>query len=170
MLENIQTLLCYFVMTATAPFLAFSLLVIADGWYNKVAVRNIARVIVLLFGVTAIGTCAGFAGGMSRTGAVGNIIPAALALLGGLAVYLFGVDSTRGAIASITGGCLAVSLFFSYAVGAQLRNWGDDVREERAFCAKAYSDGSILGKKEALDAFEMRFRDRCKQRLPMRQL
>jgi hypothetical protein len=167
MLENIETILFYFVLSALAPFLLFSLVVIFEAWYRKSARRDTILVIVLLFGVTAIGVCAGFAGGLSRTGAVGSIIPAMFTLLGGLTVYLFGVDSTRGAIASLTGACLAISLFFSYAVAAQLRNTGDELREERAFCVKAYSDGNILGKKDALDAFEMRFRRRCKPLLSM---
>jgi hypothetical protein len=93
---------------------------------------------------------------------VGNIIPAMFTLLGGAVIYLFGVDTSRGALASVLGSCLAFSLFISYAVGSQIRNQlGDGYREQEAFCAKAYTDGNIIGKKEALDAFEYRFRKHC---------
>jgi hypothetical protein len=165
--DHISDLLLYFTLSALLPFVLFSLVVVFEAWYRKSAAKDTILVIVLLFGVTVIGTCAGFSGGMSRTGVVGNIIPAMFTLLGGLAVYLFGVDTTRGATASLVAGCLAISLFISYAFASQLRNQGDEIREERAFCTKAYSDGNIMGKKEALDAFEVRFRKRCAPLLSM---
>lgn len=80
------------------------------------------RVAVLVLGVAVIGAVAGFAGGTSRTGVVGEVIPAALALLGGgLAVYLFGVDLSKGTLASVCAGAFALALGLGYTMGAGTR-------------------------------------------------
>jgi len=116
---------------------------------------------VILFALALIGACAGVAGGMSRDPAVGSIIPAFLGLLGGVAVYLFGVDQSKGLIASLAASSLALSLIFAYTISAQFRNIGDDIRDVRRICAQAYTDPDILGDTSAFERFEAEFKQRC---------
>ncbi len=101
----ILTLGGYFAASAFCGFLLTFLAALAfqrDQW------RVIAP---LLFALALIGACAGLAGGMSRAAAVGDIIPAFLGLLGAVAVYLFGVDQSRGVVASFGAAALSISLF-----------------------------------------------------------
>lgn len=100
-----------------------------------------------------VGACAGTAGGMSREAAVGSIIPAFLGLLGGLSIYLFGVDRSKGLIASFGVASMALSLIAAYTFGAKIRGTVEDHREIRAICAKAYTDGDLLGNTDAFEKF-----------------
>lgn len=119
---------------------------------------EIAIVLVVL---SIVGSCAGLAGGMSRIGAVGSIIPAFLGLLGGLSIYLFGVDRSKGLIASFGTAALSLSLIISYTAGAQFRNIGDDHRDIRSICAAAYIDWELLSNDAAFDKFHKRLGDLC---------
>jgi hypothetical protein len=94
MFYNIKVLLLSFGLSALLPFAFFSMCVIFEAWYWNRAAKDAMLVIVLLFGMAIIGSCAGLSGGMSRVGAVGSIIPAMFTLLGGVVIYLFGVDTT----------------------------------------------------------------------------
>ncbi|MEZ9723256.1 hypothetical protein AB4354_22115 [Vibrio splendidus] len=129
-------------------------------WKNK-ELSSLPLILVLLIGVSVIGACAGFSGGMSRVGVVGAIIPAMFTLLGGFSIYLFGVDTTKGVLSSITSACFALSLFVAYATGSQLRNIGDETRDLRRYCANAYSDPKLLANKESLTVFEEKMGDWC---------
>ena len=91
----------YFFVSAAAGFLtAFAVAMVfqRDSW------RTVG---LLLFALALVGACAGFAGGMSRAAAVGDVIPAFLGLFG---LYLFGVDQTRGIVASFGAVALSISL------------------------------------------------------------
>jgi hypothetical protein len=109
---------------------------------------------VVLISLSAIGACAGMSGGMSRAAAVGDIIPAFLGLLGGVSLYLFGVDRSKGLLASLGAAALSVSLFSGYAIGSQQRNIGDDHRELREICSSAYSNPKLVSSEAAFNRFE----------------
>ena len=104
------------------------------------------QLLALILGMSALGTCAGFTGGLSRESAVGPIISAMFGIFGGVSVYLFGIDRSRGAVASLMVACLSVSLFLAFVVSAQFRNYNDELRDLRTHCIAAYTDGNIIGK------------------------
>ena len=102
-----------------------------------------------------IGSAVGVAGGMSRIGVVGDIVPAVLGLLGVVAVYLFGIDRSKGVIASIGAVALAISFVSSYALASQFRGQeSSDPRGIRSICAEAYSNPALIGNPVALENFE----------------
>ena len=107
---------------------------------KSVSRRDIGRIFVLLGALALFGGIAGYAGGMSREAAVGDIIPAVLGLAGGLAAYLFGVDSSRGAIASIGLVAFTTSLFFAYSFGADRRAVTDRNSDVREACFNLFFD------------------------------
>jgi hypothetical protein len=149
-MNYLGTILSGFIASTVAGFvLPFAL----AAWWQRSAIREIA---VILLALALIGACAGTAGGMSRVGAVGSIIPAFLGLLGALSIYLFGIDRSKGVIASFGAAAISVSLIVSYSLGSEYRNIGDDHRDIRSYCAKAYTDAKLLAD---LGAFT-RFRDR----------
>jgi hypothetical protein len=119
------------------------------------------EITVILVVLSIVGACAGLAGGMSRVGAVGSIIPAFLGLLGGLSIYLFGVDRSKGLISSFGAAALSLSLIVSYTAGSQFRNIGDDHRDIRSICATAYTDWELLSNQVAFDKFRERLGELC---------
>lgn len=151
----VLTITGYFFVAAAAgfflPFIAV-LTVQRENW----------RVIgLLLFALALVGACAGFSGGMSRAAAVGDVIPAFLGLLGAVGVYLFGVDQSRGIIASFGAASLSIALLVGYASGSQYRNTPEDHRDIRANCVRAYTDAKLLGNNEAFDRFRSQMGKLC---------
>ena len=51
--------------------------------------------LILVFTIALLGGVAGYAGGLSRVGVVGDIIPAALSLVGGVSIYIFGISKEK---------------------------------------------------------------------------
>ena len=116
----------------------------------------------LLGALSLVGAAAGIAGGMSRTGVVGDIVPAFLGLLGAVAIYLFGVDRSRGVVVSFGAVALSISLVSGYALAAQYRNSSSsDFRELRTICAEAYTNVDLLSNPQALEFFEKKFDNQC---------
>ena len=140
----------YFFLSAGVGFILPFLAAIA---FQRESWRTVAP---LLFALALVGACAGFAGGMSRAAAVGDVIPAFLGLLGAVGVYLFGVDQSRGIIASFGAASLSIALLIGYAAGSAYRATPEDHRDIRAYCAQAYTDADLLGDEAAFK----RFRDR----------
>ncbi|MCA0870236.1 hypothetical protein LCL97_05345 [Seohaeicola saemankumensis] len=98
----------------------------------------------LMFGLAILGTIAGLAGGTSRVGVVGDIVPAALALIGSVSVYVFGVQPKNGMIVSFSAAAFALSLGLGYAAGAGKRGPIDAYDRRVAFCETLLSDAKIL--------------------------
>jgi hypothetical protein len=115
----------------------------------------------LLFALALVGACAGFAGGMSRAAAVGDVIPAFLGLLGAVGVYLFGVDQSRGIIASFGAASLSIALLIGYAAGSAYRAEPEDHREIREYCARAYTNADLLDSEVAFERFRERMGRLC---------
>ena len=118
--------------------------------------KNKFRVLCVSMAVTILGGVAGFAGGLSRVGVVGEIIPAALTFLGGLVVYLFGLKSTDNS--SVNNGNVAVlvigfsmGLFLNYAGAAGYRD--DSERKQRIvdICVKLFADPQLYSSKLMAD-------------------
>jgi hypothetical protein len=164
MIDVVLGLCGAFLFTFVVNFIAFGLLALLMS-RGKTEKAEFGHILVLIMGMSLLGACAGFTGGLSRQAAVGAIVPALFGLLGGLVLYLFGVDRSRGAIASLLAGCLSVSLFLSYSVSAQIRNYDDELRDLRDHCISAYTDSDILSNSQALAAFETRFLPYCRSAL-----
>lgn len=126
--------------------------------YQRSQLRELA---IIVFVLAIVGACAGLAGGMSRVGAVGSIIPAFLGLLGGLSIYLFGLDRSKGLVASLGAAALSLALIVSYTAGSQFRNVGDDHRDIRSRCAEAYTDSKLLADDRAFTRFRERLGALC---------
>jgi hypothetical protein len=112
------------------------------------------RLFVLMLALALFGSIAGYSGGLSRSAAVGDIIPAVLGLAGGLAVYLFGIDTSRGAVASISLSAFAVGLFLGYSFGASIRSDIDRNVALRDACIGLYFHPDIYA---SSDVFERTF-------------
>lgn len=108
---------------------------------------------LLILTLSFLGGTVGFTGGWSRTGVVGDLIPAALALVGGLTVYLFDKKTGRGIVAAISALTFTIALFVGLAVGAHVRNPIDRFSGYRDFCFEALKDPDIVGKSEAYCRF-----------------
>lgn len=110
-----------------------------------------------------IGSAVGVVGGMSRVGVVGNVVPAVLGLFGMVALYLFGIERSKGVTASIGAAALSISLVASYDITAELREReSDGPREIRTICSKAYTNPDLLANPIALQNFERKFGRYCK--------
>lgn len=103
------------------------------------------NILVLIFGLATLGAVAGIAGGSSRVGVVGDVIPAALALVGGVTAYLFGVERSKGLIASFCAAAFALSLGIGYAAGAGNRSVTENKAENLAFCRALYREADLWG-------------------------
>lgn len=118
--------------------------------------------LITLGALALVGAAAGISGGMSRAPAVGDIIPAFLALLGGVAIYLFTIHDRKGTIASLCSAVLAISLVAGFSLASEYRNANsDDRRELRAICSKAYTNADLLGDDRAFMRFEGKMKNLC---------
>lgn len=68
--------------------------------------------------VALIGYSVGFLTGISRSPAIGNVIPAVLAVIGGLSVYAFGSDNKYKVVVAYCVSLLVVSLFYGTQSGS----------------------------------------------------
>lgn len=119
----------------------------SDAW------RNVGLLSLLMLGVGVLGAAAGLAGGQSRTGVVGEIIPAAFVLLGGVSAYLFGVTPQRAPVVALTTIGFAVTLFAGFHSGSWRRTFAEEQRELRTICLKAMTDGAFVAQTAAFDRF-----------------
>lgn len=123
--------------------------------------ETLRTIVVLALGLAVLGAVSGVAGGMSRESAVGDIIPAALALVGGVAIYVFGADTSKGLISSCSAVAFAISLGVGYAGGAEMRSEGDFARTTHDFCLAELSDPDLLGDDKAYCRFLSVFGETC---------
>jgi len=111
------------------------------------------EVIVILVSLSIVGSVAGVAGGLSQEPSVGTIIPAFLGLLGGVAVYLFGADQSRGLITSFGAAALALSLIIGFIKGAEKRNYVVETVRARDVCVEAFLNADLMANDSAFERF-----------------
>jgi Na+/H+ antiporter NhaD/arsenite permease-like protein len=68
--------------------------------------------------IALVGYSMGFLTGISRSPAIGSLLPAVLAAIGGLSVYVFGSDVTYKAVVGYCVSLLVVSLFYGTQSGS----------------------------------------------------
>ena len=115
------------------------------------------------------GVISGYAGGLSRVGVVGDLVPAILALLGGVVIHLFGVDPSRGLIASFATAALVAGFFLGYAHGANKRDVLDSVSDRKTFCREVFATNGIYGRPESLGILFGDFREPCLKAFGLKQ-
>ncbi|MEP2706147.1 MAG: hypothetical protein ABJQ71_18890 [Roseibium sp.] len=135
----------FFILAALCGFVPTVILVKVTGNPSE-----FSKAIIILLGLSLVGAAAGFTGGMSRTGVVGDIVPAVLALLGGVSLYLFGADTSRGIMTSIGASALSLSLLAAFALGASNRNDVDRYNLARDQCFSLLTNAVFLGNKKAV--------------------
>lgn len=119
------------------------------------------RLIVLVLAIAVLGAVAGVAGGKSRVGVVGDIVPAALALVGTVSVYLFGADQSKGVVASICAAAFALALGLGYANGSVSRTKTERFAENLSFCRSALTNAKLLSDDGAYCRFTQTFGRKC---------
>ena len=87
---------------------------------------------LLVASLATVGGLCGYLGGASRVGTVGDIVPAFIGLLAGLAAFLFGSNSTHREIVTLSVLGFSAVLFFGFAYGAKVR---EDAEFNRSFVA-----------------------------------
>ncbi|MDU8911247.1 hypothetical protein [Aestuariicoccus sp. MJ-SS9] len=137
------------VVLATSAGISFGICAFVAAAALDDYTRN--RALPALFGLSIIGAAAGITGGLSRDGAVGEIIPAALALVGSVAAYVFGVekDTGAGARAGFAAAAFALSLSFGYAAGAARRSPTEITASRVAACDALFANALVLADKVA---------------------
>lgn len=115
--------------------------------------HSLYRLFILFAALALVGTTTGLAGGMSRTGVVGDLYPAAFTFISAAAVYLFGINETKGAIVAICVMVFSSSMFLGYMQGTEIRNVNDEIREHRTACFKALSNPELLKDDVAFERF-----------------
>jgi hypothetical protein len=115
----------------------------------------------LLLGISAIAATAGVTGGLSRDGAVGEVIAAALGLLGGVVVYVFGVDRSKGMIASICAFTFSLTLVVAYFEAAARRGAPESYAFWRERCIDKYIDKDVLGDDTAFVVMDQSIGELC---------
>ena len=111
--------------------------------------ENLLPLFVMMTGVAVLGSVSGWNGGQSRDGVVGDIIPAALGLLGAVAVYLFGTKPKSGLVASFCAAAFALALGAGYSAGAAKRGPLDAETRGLALCTSVFTDPKVLGTDDA---------------------
>ena len=106
---------------------------------------------ILVLTIAVLGGVAGYAGGLSRIGVVGDVIPAALSLVGGLSIYIFGINKERNVSVALLVVCFALSLFITYALSANLRADGEKYQKIVEYCTKIYGDPAIYKDQQILN-------------------
>jgi len=100
-----------------ATFFILCLFWAASKWVAK----DLLIYFLMIIAISLVGSTAGFSGGMSRVGVVGEIVPAALSLIGGLSLYLFGVKEVKTLFLPISVSVFAVTLVVGFSAGANNR-------------------------------------------------
>lgn len=126
-------------ITAGIAILFVLLLVFIEGKIHQSSkLLTIVKHSILIIAMAVLGAVAGFSGGLSRVGTVGNIIPAAMGLLGGITVYLFGVKPHSSSITPIIVIVFAMSLLQGFTKGAETRDRRETFNKIQEACINLY--------------------------------
>jgi hypothetical protein len=115
-----------------------------------------ASAFVLIFAIAIVGSIVGFATGLSRTGVVGEVVPAVLVFFGGFSAYLFGVEAKKGALAALCLVAFSATFFIQSVESSRLRGRAEAEDQLREACfaqltATAWSQNDYEAKNKILD-------------------
>lgn len=115
-----------------------------------------------LVALSLVGAVAGYTGGLSRVGVVGEVIPAALSIIGGLAIYLFGVKKVESGILPIAVIAFAGSLFIGFAESANKRAHAESFGLIEQKCFNLYLNIETLSS-DSLQLIDKRYGEHCSE-------
>lgn len=119
----------------------------------------------MILSVALLGGLTGYAGGNSREGVVGDVIPAVLAFLSGAVLYFFGLEKQPAKITPFLLGAFVVVLFFGFGMGAKKRQLFEDkqTQNDRKFqtCIDVFTNADLLASDVAVGHAVKMFGDRC---------
>ncbi len=104
-----------------------------------------------------IGCVVGSLGGLSRVGVVGSLVPAALTLVGGFAVYIFGQKRPESIAVLLAVLAFTAGLFLHYDRSSRLRAKVDAIDA----CKAAYANPAALGSPVAWQNLNTVFATHC---------
>jgi len=119
LLLGVISSICY-----TISVLVFLLLISAIeamSPLNVVRQTVIRQAMFLGFPLALLGVVVGYATGLSRSSAVGDVLPAVLTFLGALSVYLMAQEKKSALIAAVCVLVISVSLIAGMGYGSRLR-------------------------------------------------
>ena len=96
---------------------ALSYSFIGESSYTYKLKRNILPAVLFSIPTVFVAYVAGYLTGISRAPAVGNLVPAVLALIGGLNIYLFGTERKNAALVGYSVFIFTLVLFFGFEIG-----------------------------------------------------
>lgn len=118
------------------------------GWAIPVIIGLIVQprawrtLMVVLGALALLGAFAGVIGGLSRVAVVGSVLPAVFGLLGGVVIYLFGLEPEKGLMASLGASALAISITIGFISASKSRTKVDNFETLRAACLGVYTSYS----------------------------
>tara|TARA_R110002020_G_scaffold471851_1_gene699306 strand:+ start:217 stop:795 length:579 start_codon:yes stop_codon:yes gene_type:complete len=131
-----------FVILIASLFGALLFLLMVAG--RKTSLRAARERFISLFCIIVIGGVVGYSGGLSRESAVGEIIPAVLSLLGGLAVYIFGGKRSHSVLVSAGAAAFAIAMLWGFSFGAAVRSPIEFNDEWRKRCDAMFFNAEAL--------------------------
>jgi hypothetical protein len=107
--------------------LTFSLVNRERSYWDKLK-QNFLPAIGFSIPIVLVGYVAGYFTGISRSPVVGAIVPSFLALIGGLNIYLFGVDTKNKALVGYCVFIFVIALLYGTQFGGEAREIGRAAR------------------------------------------
>ncbi len=124
--------------------------------------RQVLAVIGALFVMGIFGGLVGFQGGNSRIGVVGDLMPAVVALVAGIAAYLFGVsERPPGPLLFPLLASFVSTLFIAYGMGSVNRGANDEYATWEGQCLSVFGNPDVLGSERAYRNAKEHFGDYC---------
>ena len=120
------------VWTTVWPLPLISFFISAALYFVNRSKEAKENLLLVLLAFSMLGIVTGFLTGLSRTAAVGFVLPAVLSLVGGLAIFLIGSDSKRRIIVSLSVLAFSINLLIGSSCGAITRT----IAEEQIFSTK----------------------------------
>ena len=155
----LSVILLLVLATATSGLVAVTvgLFMVVSGRHRENGLMTRTVRLAWLSGVpfAIVGIAAGYMTGLSRESAVGALIPAALTIIGGLGIYLYGKSKRAAILATFTILNFTILLLIGILFGAGQRSESERIREsvdyqkkliESEFILKQYKKGLGLEK------------------------
>lgn len=138
--QFLGAVLCVTLIVAAAVALGYGgLRKTKPGGTSKSYLESVAGAYPYIFILTLVGALTGQLTGGSRTGVVGEVLPALLGLLGPFLAYFLGTKRDAGGKVSVN----ALAFLLGFFIMANLAAvWRQDT-ENRAFCQTLFSDTSV---------------------------
>jgi len=140
------------IVSITTLFVALTVLLLflyLENRFNSDSkIVLMVKMTILLLSLSILGGVSGYSGGMSRTGVVGDIIPAVLGLLGGISVYLFGVQNNPNIVTPLAVIVFAVSLVAGFSLGTQDREKRETFSGIQKACISLFMSHNVMDEKK----------------------